>query len=96
MVDEVPEDVNERIRLIERAIKSRCNSLRVKAQDQHIEITGHAGRLSKEEKDALRALGIPHSTYGAKLYKEQDEYGKYVKSLFNRGLITYSRQSRQR
>lgn len=88
MVDEIPESVNERIRLIERAIKNRCKSLQVKNQDQHIEISGHAGRLSKEEKDALRNLGISHSTYGGKLYKEHDEYGNYLKSLINRGLIT--------
>ncbi|MGA3405778.1 MAG: hypothetical protein ABSD49_08620 [Candidatus Bathyarchaeia archaeon] len=91
MVDEIPENVNERIRLIERAIKKRCRSLQVKDQDQHIEISGHAGRLSKEEKDALRALGIRHSTFGAKLYKERDEYGDYVKSLIHRGLITSTR-----
>ena len=91
MVDEFPESVNERIRLIERAIKKRCRTLQVKVQDQHIEISGHAGRLSKEEKDALRSLGIPHSTYGAKLYKERDDYGGYVKSLMNRGLITSTR-----
>jgi hypothetical protein len=91
MVDEIPESVNERIRLIERTIKNRCRTLQVKDQDQHIEISGHAGRLSKEEKDALRDLGIPHSTFGAKLYKERDEYADYVKSLINRGLITSTR-----
>ena len=91
MVDEIPESVNERIRLIERAIKNQCRSLQVKDQDQYIEISGHAGRLSKEEKDALRNLGIRHSTYGAKLYKESDEYGNCVKSLINRGLITSTR-----
>jgi hypothetical protein len=91
IVDEIPESVNERIRLIERAIKNRCKSLQVKDQDQHIEISGDAGRFSKEEKDALRSLGIPHSTYGGSLYKEHDEYGNYVKSLINRGLITSTR-----
>jgi hypothetical protein len=91
MVDEMPESVNERIRLIERAIKNRCKSLQVKDQGQHIEISGHAGRLSKEEKDALRSLGIPHSTFGAKLYEDHDEYGDYVKSLINRGLVTSTR-----
>ena len=91
MVDKIPESVNERVRLIERAIKNQCGSLQVKTQDQHIEISGHAGRLSKEEKDALRNLGIRHSTFGAKLYKEHDEYGSYVKSLINRGLITSTR-----
>jgi hypothetical protein len=88
MVDEIPESVNERIRLIEQAIKHRCRTLQVKDQDQHIEISGHAGRLSKEEKDALRDLGIPHSTFGAKLYREQDEYSRLLKSLLHRGLIT--------
>jgi hypothetical protein len=63
----------------------------VKDQDQHIEISGHAGRLSKEEKDALRDLGISHSTFGAKLYKERDEYGDVVKSLIHRGLIPSNR-----
>jgi hypothetical protein len=87
MVDEIPESVNERVRLIEGAIKTQCRSLQVTDKDQHIEITGHAGRLSKEEKDALRNLGIPYSEFGAKLYKEHDEYGNYVKSLINRGLI---------
>jgi hypothetical protein len=91
VVNEIPESVNERIRLIERAIKNRCRSLQVRVQDQHIEISGHAGRLSKEEKDALRNLGIPHSTEGGKLYKEHDEYGDYVKSLIKRGLITSTR-----
>jgi hypothetical protein len=91
MVDQIPESVSERIRLIERVIKNRCRSLQVKDQGQHIEISGHAGRLSKEEKDALRTLGIRHSTYGAKLYKDHDEYGDYVKSLINRGLITSTR-----
>jgi len=88
VVDEIPENVNERIRLIERVIKNRCRTLQVKDQKQHIEITGHAGRLSKEEKDALRDLDIPHSTFGAKIYKNQDEYGDLVNSLINRGLIT--------
>jgi hypothetical protein len=83
--------VNERIQLIERTIKNQCKTLQVKDREQHIEISGHAGRLSKEEKDALRSLGIPHSTYGGKLYKEHDEYRNYVKSLINRGLVTSTR-----
>ena len=62
---EIPDDLHERIRLIERAIENRCKSLQVKTQEQHIQISGAAGRLTKEEKAALRELGIPHSTYGA-------------------------------
>ncbi|HKM78740.1 MAG TPA: hypothetical protein VJZ03_06655 [Candidatus Bathyarchaeia archaeon] len=88
---QIPDDLNERIRIIENAIKRSCRSLQVKSQDQHIEITGHAGKLEREEKDALHHLGIPHSTYGAKLYKERDEYRSFIKSLIRRGLITSHR-----
>ena len=83
----IPDDLHERIRLIERAIESRCKSLHVKTEEQHIQISGAAGRLSKEEKAALRELGIRHSTYGARLYKEHDEYRSYVKHLIERRLI---------
>ena len=83
----IPEDVNARINLIESTIKRRCRSLQVRSEGQHIEITGHAGRLDKDEKDALRSLGIPHSTYGAKLYRERDEYLGLIKTLIKRGFI---------
>jgi len=83
---QIPDDLNARIRLIETAVKRRCRSLQVKSQQQHIEITGHAGRLEKEEKEALRSLGISHSTYGVKLY--EDEYEDLIKSLIKRGVIT--------
>jgi len=89
MVEEkyqIPDDLNARIRLIESTVKRRCRSLQVKAQKQHIEITGHAGRLEKEEKDALRSLGISHSTFGVKLY--EDEYDGLIKSWVKRGLIS--------
>ena len=85
----IPDDLDERIRLIERAIEKRCKSLQVKTQEQHIQISGAAGRFSKEEKAALRELGIRHSTYGARLYKEHDEYRSYVKHLIERRLITF-------
>jgi hypothetical protein len=88
---QIPEDLNARIRIIENIIKRSCRSLQVKSQEQHIEITGHAGKLEREEKDALRHLGIPHSTYGAKLYKQRDEYRTFIKSLIRRGLITSDR-----
>jgi len=86
---QIPDDLNERIRIIENTIKRSCRSLQVKSQEQHIEITGHAGRLEKEEKDALRSLGISHSTYGVKLY--EDEYEDLIKSLIKRGVITSNR-----
>jgi hypothetical protein len=86
---QIPDNLDERIRLIERAIENRCKSLHVKKQEQHIQISGAAGRLTKEEKVALRELGIPHSTYGARLYKEHDEYRNYVKHLIERRLITF-------
>jgi hypothetical protein len=85
----IPHDLDERIRLIERAIGNRCKSLRVKTQEQHIQISGAGGRLTKEEKAALRELGIRHSTYGARLYEEHDEYRSYVKHLIERRLITF-------
>jgi hypothetical protein len=85
----IPDDLDERIRLIERAIGNRCKSLRVKTQEQHIQISGAGGRLTKEEKAALRELGIRHSTYGARLYKEHDEYRSYVKYLIERRLTTF-------
>ena len=83
----IPDDLHERIRLIERAIENRCRSLKVKTQEQHIQISGAAGKLSKEEKAALRELGIRHTTYGARLYKEHDEYRTYLKHLIERKLI---------
>jgi len=88
---QIPDDLNERIRIIENVIKRSCRSLQVKSQEQHIEITGHAGKLEREEKDALHHLGIPHLTYGAKLYKERDEYQSFIKSLIKRGLIASNR-----
>ncbi|MGA2784653.1 MAG: hypothetical protein ABSF09_08160 [Candidatus Bathyarchaeia archaeon] len=88
---QIPDNLNERIRMIENIIKRSCRSLQVKSQPQHIEITGHAGRLEREEKAALHHLGIPHSTYGAKLYKERDDYRSFIKSLMKRGLITPNR-----
>jgi len=86
---QIPDDLNSRARLIETAVKRRCRSLQVKLQEQHIEITGHAGRLEKEEKDALKSLGISHSTYGTKLYK--DEFEGLIKSLIKRGFIRSTR-----
>jgi hypothetical protein len=85
----IPDDLDDRIRLIERAIENRCKSLHVKTQEQHIQISGAAGRLTKEEKAALRELGTPHSTYGARLYKEHDEYRNYAKHLIERKLVTF-------
>jgi hypothetical protein len=87
----IPDGLDERIRLIERAIENRCKSLRAKTQEQYIQISGAAGRLTKEEKAALRELGIRHSTYGARLYKEHDEYRNYVKHLIERRLIRFPR-----
>lgn len=92
MADEkfqIPDDLKARAWLIENAVKRRCRSLQVKSQEQHIEITGHAGRLEKDEKDALRSLGISHSTYGAKLYT--DQYESVIKSLIKRGFISSKR-----
>ena len=86
---QIPDDLNARIRIIENIIKHSCKSLQVKSQEQHIEITGHAGRLEKEEKDALRSLGISHSTYGAKLY--ENEYEGLIKALIKRGATTSNR-----
>jgi hypothetical protein len=83
---QIPDDLNARIKLIENVVKRRCGSLQVKSQKQHIEITGHAGRFEKEEKDALRSLGISHSTFGVKLY--EDDYEDLIKSWVKRGLIT--------
>lgn len=86
---QIPEDPKARAWLIEQAVKRRCRSLQVKAQEQHIEITGHAGRLEKDEKDALRSLGISHSTYGTKLYT--NDYEGVIKSLIKRGFISSNR-----
>jgi len=86
---QIPDDLKARAWLIEKAVKRRCRSLQVKALEQHIEITGHAGRLEKEEKDALRSLGISHSTYGTKVYK--DQYESVIKSLIKRGFISSTR-----
>jgi hypothetical protein len=86
---QIPDDLKARAWLIENAVKRRCRSLQVKSQEQHIEITGHAGRLEKDEKDALRSLGISHSTYGAKLYT--DQYEGIIKSLVKRGFISSKR-----
>ena len=88
MVDDkfqIPDDLKARAWLIETAVKKRCRSLQVRAEEQHIEITGHAGRLEKDEKEALRSLGLSHSTYGTKLYK--DQYESVIKSLIKRGFI---------
>jgi hypothetical protein len=82
---QIPDDLKARAWLIETAVKKRCRSLQVKSEEQHIEITGHAGRLEKDEKDALRSLGLSHSTYGTKLYK--DQYESVIKSLIKRGFI---------
>ena len=86
---QIPDDPKARAWLIEQAVKRRCRSLQVKTQEQHIEITGHAGRLEKDEKEALRSLGLSHSTYGTKLYK--DQYESVIKSLIKRGFITSPR-----
>jgi len=85
----IPDDLKARAWLIETAVKKRCRSLQVKTEEQHIEITGHAGRLEKDEKEALRSLGLSHSTYGTKLYK--DQYESVIKSLIKRGFITSPR-----
>jgi len=82
---QIPDDLKARAWLIETAVKKRCRSLQVRAEEQHIEITGHAGRLEKDEKEALRSLGLSHSTYGTKLYK--DQYESVIKSLIKRGFI---------
>ena len=82
---QIPDDLKARAWLIETAVKKRCRSLQVKSQEQHIEITGHAGRLEKDEKEALRSLGLSHTTYGTKLYK--DQYESVIKSLIKRGFI---------
>jgi hypothetical protein len=88
----IPDNVDERIKLIVRIIERKCNSLHVRNEGQHIQIVGAADELTKQERSALRELGIEHSKYGAKLYKESDEYRNYIKHLIERRLITVSQQ----
>jgi hypothetical protein len=84
----IPDNVDERIKLIARIIERKCNSLHVKNEGQHIQILGAADELTKRERAALGELGIEHSKYGAKLYKESDEYRNYIRHLIERRLIT--------
>ncbi len=87
----IPDNIDKRIKLIVRIIEKQCNSLHVKNEGQHIQIVGAANELTKQERSALRELGIEHSKYGAKLYKESDEYRNYIRHLIERRLITLPR-----
>lgn len=90
VVDEelIPRDVHERIELIKRVIKNKCKTLDVVSESQHIQIIGSRGFLTKQEKKALNELGIEHHRYGARLYKERDEYRQFIKKLIEKGLLT--------
>jgi hypothetical protein len=82
----IPDDINERIRLVKEAVEKKCRTLRAKSEEQHILITG-TSPLTRKERAALKELGIAHSRYHGKIYKGHDEYRNIVKHLIKLGLI---------
>jgi hypothetical protein len=84
----IAEGIDDRVKLIKKAIKKRCSTLNVMSEKQHIIITGASDRLTRKERIALRELGIPHSTFHAKVYKESDEYQNLLKHLVELGLTS--------
>jgi hypothetical protein len=83
----IPEDAAERVSLIKKAIESKCRSLHVTDEGQHIQISWHH-ELTGEEKKTLKSLGIPRHRHGARIYKEDDEYQHYIHRLMKKGLIS--------
>jgi hypothetical protein len=82
----IPDDIHERIRLVKEAVEKKCSTLHVKSEEQHILITG-ASPLTRKERAALKELGIEHSKFHGKIYKESDEYRNAIKHFIKLGLL---------